>query len=167
MLIDLTLIQKNEGGSLPISCEVALSGQTYFGQEYQFETPFEVSGKILNFGSELELKAKAKGEFRTFCDRCLKEIRVACEFPVEERLVRAGAEIGEEEAYLYEGHEIDLDDIVLKNFLLNASSKYLCSPECKGLCPNCGKDLNEGACNCSDEKMDSRFAILSEWKKED
>lgn len=166
MLIDLTLIQKNEGGSLPVSCKVALSSQTYFGQEYVFTTPLEVNGKITNLGSELELRATAKGTFQTYCDRCLREISVSCEFPVMERLMRADTGASEEEAYLYDGHEIDLDDIVLKNFLLNTSSKYLCSADCKGLCPKCGKDLNEGACQCSSEEFDPRFAALSEWKEE-
>jgi uncharacterized protein len=167
MLIDLTLIQKNEGGFLPVSCEVALSNQTYFGQDYIFKAPFKVTGKITNVGSELELKATARGTFHTNCDRCLREISISCEFPVEERLARFDTGVSEEDAYLYEGHEIDLDDIVLKNFLLNASSKYLCSPDCKGLCSKCGKDLNKGSCSCSTDEIDPRLAVLSEWKEEE
>ena len=49
----------------------------------------------------------------------------------------------------------------IRCFLLDMETKQLCSEDCKGLCPICGKDLNSGACNCAQPK-DQRFAVLQQ-----
>ena len=55
--------------------------------------------------------------------------------------------------------------ILINNFLMNVSGKYLCKEDCKGLCSKCGQDLNVGECNCSDEEIDPRWAALAEIMK--
>ena len=55
----------------------------------------------------------------------------------------------------------DLEDIVRTVFVLNLDSKLLCKEDCKGLCPQCGKNLNDGPCNCRKE-LDPRFAALKQ-----
>ena len=52
----------------------------------------------------------------------------------------------------------DLDEILTTAFVLNMDSKLLCRPDCKGICPRCGKNLNEGACSCRPE-IDPRLAV--------
>ena len=60
-----------------------------------------------------------------------------------------------------EGDSADLDDIVRTVFVLNLDSKLLCKEDCKGLCHRCGKNLNDGPCNCQKE-LDPRFAALKQ-----
>ena len=55
----------------------------------------------------------------------------------------------------------DLDDILTTAFVLNMDQKLLCREDCKGLCFRCGKNLNEGPCDCKSEP-DSRFAVLQQ-----
>lgn len=60
----------------------------------------------------------------------------------------------------YKGHEIDLSGILREIFLLEIPFRYLCSEDCKGLCPKCGLNLNTEACQCASGRGDPRFAVL-------
>ena len=68
----------------------------------------------------------------------------------------------DENLFLLHGNDADLDEIVTTAFVLNMDPKMLCSPDCKGLCPTCGKDLNDGPCDCRPE-MDPRLAALQKF----
>jgi uncharacterized protein len=50
--------------------------------------------------------------------------------------------------YYFEGEELDIDPYVFDEVMLNMPIKALCSESCKGMCPNCGKNLNLEACRC-------------------
>jgi len=63
----------------------------------------------------------------------------------------------------YRDGEIDLEEISGEQVLLNVSMKPLCSDSCKGICPHCGKDLNEGPCQCAPEKGDARMQDLKKY----
>ena len=66
---------------------------------------------------------------------------------------------------LYVTEEIlETDPILIEQLQLNVPMKPLCRPDCKGLCPECGADLNEGACSCGEAKVDSRWAALAALK---
>ena len=61
---------------------------------------------------------------------------------------------------LVENESIELDDLLREDILLELPTKFLCKPDCKGLCPQCGKNLNEGKCGCSARQVDPRLEIL-------
>jgi uncharacterized protein len=54
---------------------------------------------------------------------------------------------------------LDLDQLVEEDVNLAIPSKYLCNPDCKGLCSICGKNLNENQCDCK-APVDPRMAVL-------
>ena len=60
-------------------------------------------------------------------------------------------------------YRLELDDLVLSDILLELPLKYLCSDDCKGLCERCGKNLNEGECDCKGKEIDPRLAVLQKW----
>ncbi len=61
--------------------------------------------------------------------------------------------------------ELDTADIISAQVIEVVSGKPLCKESCKGLCHGCGKDLNEGACDCaSPDDIDKRFAKLKGLK---
>ena len=67
--------------------------------------------------------------------------------------------------YLHpETDKIDLTEDIRDYALLALPMKKLCSEDCKGLCSKCGKNLNEGTCNCKDEKIDPRWEPLQKLK---
>jgi uncharacterized protein len=64
--------------------------------------------------------------------------------------------------YMIDGHhEIDLAEAVREHVLLNLPLRPLCRPDCAGLCPVCGKNLNQGPCGGHDEQADERLAVLA------
>ena len=63
---------------------------------------------------------------------------------------------------LVENESIELDDLLREDILLELPTKFLCKPDCKGLCPGCGKNLNEGKCDCSARQVDPRLEVLKQ-----
>mgnify|MGYP002624301755 CR=1 FL=1 len=57
--------------------------------------------------------------------------------------------------------ELDIDDLLESVYILSMDRQILCREDCKGLCPRCGADLNEGACGCGKES-DPRLAVLEQ-----
>ncbi len=123
------------------------------------EADFLVEGRI---------ETKVGGE----CDRCLKEFVRSVDLEFRVILVRnLGEELPERELRgeelnhsLLEGQEIDLKRIVLEQLILDSDMVNLCSPECLGLCPFCGADLNENGCDCKNDEIDPRLAKLAHWR---
>ena len=72
-----------------------------------------------------------------------------------------------DDMYLIDGQSIELDDIIIPALLLEVDFAYYCKPDCKGLCPKCGKNLNEGPCSCSTREIDSRLAVLQKLLDKD
>ena len=60
--------------------------------------------------------------------------------------------------------KINIDNDVRDYALLSIPMKKLCKEDCKGLCPKCGKNLNEGSCNCLKTNIDDRWLPLQELK---
>ena len=50
----------------------------------------------------------------------------------------------------------------MTDLLLALPTKHLCREDCRGLCPRCGKNLNEGLCGCREDKVDPRLAVLAQ-----
>ncbi len=59
---------------------------------------------------------------------------------------------------------LDMGALLWEEFVLTLPTKPLCKNNCKGVCPKCGKNLNEGICACEDEGSDPRFAVLRNLK---
>jgi len=66
----------------------------------------------------------------------------------------------------YENETIDLGQLMREQFYLSLPMKPLCAEECKGLCPNCGTNLNRSTCDCTPQWEDPRFAALKALKKQ-
>jgi uncharacterized protein len=62
---------------------------------------------------------------------------------------------------------LDLTPVVREDFLLAIPMHTLCRPDCKGLCPQCGANWNEGPCDCRDDEIDPRLAPLAGLLKPD
>jgi len=69
------------------------------------------------------------------------------------------------EVAYYDGIALDVDLMVLEQIELAMPMKFVCREDCKGLCYQCGADLNEGACLCKHEDTDSRLSVLLDLQK--
>ena len=169
MIVNVSSIIKETGAKIDIEGQVSMSDTEFLG-EYRFKTPLIVSGSISNNGKSLVLRANAEGQMITACARCMKEITIPVSFEIEEGLLKKGSVTdeeleGDEDAVVFTDDDVLMDDIVRDNFIMKVPGKYLCSEDCRGLCPVCGADLNEGECGCDKEQIDPRWASLLDIMK--
>ena len=162
MLLGLSQIIDRPGASVPFSVSVDLSDLCY-GVSYPVSEPVLAEGNVRNTAGVLVMQGSIATTIHGICDRCASEFHRKVEFPIDVVLVtKLESEENEDEwVFPLEGDSADLDDIVRTVFVLNLDSKLLCKEDCKGLCPQCGKNLNDGPCNCRKE-LDPRFAALEQ-----
>ena len=162
MLLGLSQIIDRPSASVPFSVSVDLSDLCY-GVSYPVSEPVLAEGNVRNTAGVLVMQGSIATTIHGICDRCASEFHRKVEFPIDVVLVtKLESEENEDEwVFPLEGDSADLDDIVRTVFVLNLDSKLLCKEDCKGLCPQCGKNLNDGPCNCRKE-LDPRFAALKQ-----
>jgi len=108
------------------------------------------------------------------CSRCLDNFtdEIVAEFSVE-YLPEKGESSGKEDLELmesdlnvsyYTGDSIDILPTVRDQILLSIFIKHLCKENCFGLCPHCGQNLNISKCNCKEDDIDERLAVLKKIK---
>ncbi len=78
--------------------------------------------------------------------------------------VAGGEEEQNDDLYYFTGDHLELAPMLREQLILASPMHPLCSEECRGLCPRCGKDLNEGPCRCSEESTGSPFQVLRAMK---
>lgn len=164
MLYDVSQVLKAFGETLEISGTVDVENSAPCGAEPVFEA-LSFCGTVTNIGGVLQLKAEATGTYKVLCSRCAKEIKVNFNQSFTEILINSETATTEDkdDAVIFEGHFVDISEIVLANALLSLPSTFLCKENCKGLCPKCGADLNEGTCSCADDETDPRWEALKNF----
>ena len=145
MICDVSTVVNTEGASINFSEGIEFAD---FSPEISVLRA-KLNGKITCSGGVLVLEANLDAKIKTACARCLKDLELPVSVDFSETLVQSGQEEGKDldSVIVFEGTEVDVGEIAENNLLLNISSKYLCSEDCRGLCPKCGKDLNEGDCD--------------------
>ncbi len=101
----------------------------------------------------------------TECGRCLTPLLYPVALEIDELFSHPPSP---ETAYsVDEAGNLDLTPLLREEAILALPMGVLCSPDCAGLCPECGQNLNEGQCDCEREAIDPRLAILAELKRRD
>ena len=145
--------------------------------EYGFSLSSPVSGRLKIFFSRDNYDTLIIGEIKYIlnmtCSRCLEKFNQKFNVWIraffihgKERVKIKEKKLFEKEldTFYYKNNEINLDRLIIDSIIVNVPIKPLCKSECKGLCPVCGKNLNEGQCDCTiDAKVDSPFAKLSNY----
>ena len=162
MLLGLSKIIDCPGASVPFSTSVDLSDLRY-GICNPVSEPVLAEGVVRNTAGVLVMTGQIQTTIHGICDRCASPFDREIVFPIDVVLVTELADEENEDEWVFplEGDSADLDDIVRTVFVLNLESKLLCKEDCKGLCHRCGKNLNDGPCNCQKE-LDPRFAALKQ-----
>lgn len=134
---------------LDIDYDLDLSSFESMEGEHPFRRPVHVAGAAVNRAGVVTLRAMAVFDFTTRCDRCLAEMVEHRTLPIQNVLVTELHEDADDDLLLCTGEELNLDEVVLSNIILDLPMKHLCRENCKGLCPVCGHNLNEGDCSCA------------------
>ncbi len=127
----------------------------------EYLTPITVEGAVENHAGLLELRAGIRADMLCQCARCLKEFQKPLEQDVH---VYPAQELEDQDSvdyYLIEDGCVDLEEIMRDALIFSFEPRILCGDDCKGLCPKCGKNLNEGPCGCV-EDLDPRLLALGQ-----
>ena len=133
--------------------------------------PCELRLRATRADEKVELIGSVSVVVEFECDRCLSDLSVCVEESFELLYVPPLGtgdehELGENDLSLgfYQDGVIDVDDLAREQIELALPMARLCTEECRGLCPECGANLNLGECACSKEQVDIRWAALKELK---
>ncbi|NLX93285.1 MAG: DUF177 domain-containing protein [Clostridiales bacterium] len=160
MVIELEYIFNNEGATLDFDFYIDLSAYSISGNKL-FPKPFLVEGKVFNKTNIVRMKATAVSVMRTQCDRCAGDIEERIEVPVEHILVASLNDENNDDFILVESLCLELEPLITEDIFLALPSRILCKNDCKGLCPYCGQNLNNGQCSCQ-KPVDPRLEALKQ-----
>lgn len=127
--------------------------------------PFHFSGKVYKNSDKIIITLNFEGEVNFRCSRCITSFKKPIFGAFESQiLTRKDKDIEENYDGLYlEGDILDLTKSIEEAITLSLPMKVICNEECKGLCPDCGINLNSNNCNCSKEKIDPRLEKLKNF----
>lgn len=158
MRLDLTGIITGQEKKLPFRFELDVSDLDFSSVE-RFTTPVTAEGEVRDHAGAVTVTGRLTGGMECVCARCLKHFDRELSFDLSAYLAEELQDEEAEDTYLIENAAADMDEIARTALVLNMDSRFLCKEDCKGLCPKCGKDLNEGPCECG-EDPDPRLAVL-------
>lgn len=161
MLVQCRNLFMGEITRLPLDTELDLSSVEFRGMQ-PFTRPVHVAGEITVRAGVVRLSVQASLVFEGQCDRCLTPFTRTYTIPMEHVLVATLANEENDDYILLDNYQLNLDDLVLADILLELPYKSLCREDCRGLCCRCGKNLNEGACDCDNRTIDPRLEVLSQ-----
>lgn len=162
MIIDLKPMLRGEVDTIDI--DFVLTPEII--EDVTFTDGARVCGKITNSAGYMRLKLKAELPYVGECARCLDEVRGTFSLEFERTVVTEGMvseeklEESADEYIVLDGNMLALDDAVKEELLIDFPRKLLCSEDCLGLCPKCGRPKKEGDCGCITKEIDSRLEVL-------
>ena len=162
MIVDVSPMLRGEVDRIDI--DYMLTTENPDGTTFSGDT--HVVGRLTDDAGYMRLVLTATVPYKTECARCLEP--VAGDFTVQlERTVAAEGTLTEEqleenvdEYVAIVGGKLDLDALVDEELMLSFPMRFLCSEDCPGLCPKCGKPRRNGDCGCSLTEPDPRLAVL-------
>ena len=146
-------------------------------RECEFLRPLKIHLKAFRVRELFEVRGRLETSVRLPCSRCLKNFEkpLASEFELtytkempgltdvldQEEIELKVEEIG---MMYFKGEEINLQQGIQEQMVMALPLQPLCDGNCKGLCPQCGLDLNQGECGCRREPVSNKFEALKNLK---
>ena len=139
-----------------------------------FPSPMKVKGDITNTAGYMRMRLDMSVDYTAECARCLApvngEFSLSLEKTVAPRNLLGDLDEDKLDDYaIIEDGFLDMDEQLRAQLEMEFPVRFLCREDCKGLCQRCGKNLNEGKCDCVEKETDPRFAplqkLLEQMKK--
>ena len=123
----------------------------------------DVKGRAYCKADVVYLDLNIRFDFFGVCDRCAEDFEREYSFDVNKVVVEKldNDDDDFDDFVVADNSKLDLDDFVYQEIQLFLPQKMLCSDDCKGICQKCGRNLNEGPCDCKKD-VDPRMAALLE-----
>ena len=129
----------------------------------------KLSGSLVKEGNNLHLRGMVHLIIHTICSRCGEEVDFPMDSSFEMVLMPGKERSADQERKLnpedfthtyYQGPELDLTPYFQEQIALEIPIQFLCKPDCKGICPGCGCNLNYESCQCPKQEGDPRLKLL-------
>lgn len=176
MNINLSKLTNNVDGVYSFDSKIINHDLNEVLEEFEIVSPIHYEGEIIRLKNSDTININIKYKYKTSCDRCLKdtineaktsllgELRDYTEFNEEEN---KNNDDMMEDIFYHDKGNFKLYDHIIMEVASSLPMKSLCNKDCKGLCPQCGIDLNEKSCDCADNVIDPRLEKLKEFNIKD
>ena len=162
MLIDVSPLLRGEVSKIDIDYKLRAESIA----DIEFPEEAHVRGELTDNAGYMRLCLSADLPYKSQCARCLAPVSGVFSLDFERTVAPEGMlteeqlEDNVDEYVVLDGNELDIDEQLREEILLCFPQKLLCSEDCLGLCPKCGKPRSEGPCGCPEKEIDPRLAIL-------
>ena len=163
MALDVGSALKNPGQVFSFTEAVKLPGMDILGDPVRFEG-VAVTGEYFCTGdNRISLRANVEAVVHTRCSRCLEPVQEALRADID-ALYAKQPDPEDPDLYTFEAHALALEDAAKDALLLALPLQFLCKPDCRGLCPVCGGNLNRNTCTCQEGNVvTGPFSALKDY----
>ncbi|HWQ50464.1 MAG TPA: DUF177 domain-containing protein [Terriglobales bacterium] len=162
MRIDISPVLKNDGEQIDFDTQLDLSELEGAYGEKPLREPVHVCGRVSGLYGAVRIAMEASGKLHFLCDRCTKPYELDFCYPLDAMVTTDPAAEETDELIYAKDSRVDLSAQTAALIGLHMPFKHLCKEDCKGLCPICGTDKNEGECGCEPDRSDPRWDALRE-----
>ena len=167
MFVNLTDVFTNEGKTVTLQVQTELEhveiGDAVF--PIKDRTPIDLTCTNIGKG-KVRITGHADVTFAMSCDRCLKPVDKTIELVIDREVfapdITDTVSDGSDDQEFMDGCQLDVDDLLNIEIVINWPTKVLCKPDCRGICRQCGTDLNTGTCDCDTFVPDPRMAVIKD-----
>lgn len=146
--------------------DITLDDQSvrFDNEELKVSEPLKFQGEVKSYDDIVNIKGKITGTLELECSRCLKNFSFPVDTDMDDEFTNNSNQ-EDDSIILVEGDILDITEIIVNNVISTLPIKNLCDENCKGLCHECGTDLNVHNCNCNHQDVDIRMAKLMDLFK--
>ncbi len=168
MQINILKLRHAPGEKLTFQFNSVLGDIEVSGQHFRFVGPVAATGEIVSRNNHFQVTGVTKATILAQCVSCLESFALEVEGSLEEIYTRS-EDINQidpsSEMIGFMGDNINIEPEVIKSLIIELPMRLICSPECQGLCQQCGSNLNKTKCNCQNETIDPRLAVLKKLQQ--
>ena len=151
----LDLSNMDDIGSVKeVEVDLIFTDLEFRSQKIGIPEPLHLDLKVYNTDQSFLIKGNLSGDLILRCSRCLEKFNYPIHIDIEKEI---------EDNNIENLDNVKIAKILINNIFLNIPIKPLCNEDCKGLCPECGQNLNEEECDCDTEMVDPRLAKLEKF----
>lgn len=169
MFVNLTDVLTSEDKVLMMQVEADMTEVAVGGEVFEILEKSPVSLTFTNLGKgRAAVEGQAELLLALNCDRCLKPVRekmtlhFSREVHAPDMIMEQRDDEDDDDQNFMEGYQLNVEDLLNNEIIINWPSKVLCREDCKGICMQCGKDLNTGTCECDTFIPDPRMAVIKD-----
>ncbi len=165
MLVNLTDVLTSAGKIREEQIALEMDQFVCKGECYPVCNQPQAAFTFTNIGSNKALiEGAATVVLKMPCSRCLQPVEVPLDlqFAHEVSAPDAVTDSNEEWEQFVEGYQLNIEDLMYYEIVINLPTKVLCKEDCKGICRECGQNLNERECGCDTFVPDPRMAAIND-----